>query len=187
MKLFFFVALLLAGCSDKGGPGGAGGGGFRLGGNNAIFPLAVGRSWQYEISGSTYPNCPNGKKTTEIKTQAAQIGKNAFLFPGYCNIDSWLTVDGDTVDSLYQGVWYRMTEGPIEAGHTWMGFRAEAHWEKIGSYTTPAGTFNDCWKAVRHVAYTDYAIYCRGVGPVENFIRDLAGGGFKVVLTGKNF
>ena len=209
LSLFLFLAALAA-CGDDGagtdGEGGsdsdddggntttsAGAGGSTGSGmpDTRLFPAEVGRRWTYDVQ-STYPSCPGGSASSEILEMTTVDGKSAYNTTSICGIVTAITVMGDVVESKYGSYpWFRMLDEPVEDGHTWTTTNGAAtfdmHYESIGSVTTPAGTFDDCWLVVQDVSYQQDWTYCRGVGPVASTLVDLGGGTIIYELTDKNF
>jgi hypothetical protein len=206
--------LALVGCGDDGDVFGEGGGGGDTtaastsnaastsqsgsanssssgsGTDDRIDPIALGRSWTYEVEEiGTFAYCPSGSHTGETIAEVEKNGKQAFEVTSLCqNLPSSLyAVEGDVVFVDYQDTWVLALDAPVEEGHTWSNGASTFTWHDEGSVTVPAGTFDDCWRATQNVAYEAYTIFCRGVGPVHWRSVDLTGNGFDAVLTAKNF
>ena len=119
-------------------------------------------------------------------------GKSAYSTTGICGTLTAITVMGDVVESKYEDYpWFRMLDEPVQDGYTWTTTNGAAtfdmYYESVGSVTTPAGTFDDCWRVVQDVGYQQDWTYCRGVGPVASTLVDLGGGTIIYELTDKNF
>ncbi|NUO49790.1 MAG: hypothetical protein HOV80_13120 [Polyangiaceae bacterium] len=173
---------------DATGSGGSTGSGMV---DDRLFPAEVGRIWTYDVQ-STYPSCPSGQRTSEILETVTVDGKSAYRTTGICGFETAITVTGDVVESKYESYpWFRMLDEPVQDGHSWTTTNGAAnfdmHYESAGSVTTPAGTFDDCWRVVQDVSYQQDWTYCRGVGPVSSTLVDLSGGTIIYELTAKNF
>jgi hypothetical protein len=158
--------------------------------DNRIDPIALGRSWTYDVQVfGTTPVCDGGQHTGAVLGESMVLGKQAFQIQSFCPAagTSYYAVDGDVVDVDYQGQWVLALDAPVQEGHTWSNGVATFTWHSAGSVTVPAGTFGDCWNATESVSYTAYTLFCRGVGPVRWYSKDLAGSGFDAQLTAKSF
>ena len=159
--------------------------------DDRLYPIEVGRVWTYDVQ-STYPSCPSGSRTTEVVGTTMVDGKMAYETTGICGYSTAITVEGDVVESKYEDYpWFRMLDEPVEDGHSWTTTNGSATfgmvYEDAGSVTTPAGTFDDCWRVVQDVSYQQDWVYCRGVGLVTSTLVDLAGGQIIYELTAKSF
>jgi hypothetical protein len=155
-----------------------------------IDPLEVGRSWTYEITElGTYPLCPGGVHTGAALMAATVDGKQAIEVQSACaNVGSaYYAVDGDLVQVAVDGAWLTALAAPVQEGQTWSEGSESFTWHSAGTVTVPAGTFSECWSATQNVAYSAYAIFCRGVGPVRWYTKDAQGDGYDAQLSAKNF
>ena len=165
-------------------------GGDGAGPDDRLVPLAVGRTWTYEVKDvGTGSVCGPGTHPSTVLGHAVVDGRDAFQVTSFCTQvgSTNETVNGDQVDADYQGTWLHVTDVPVQAGHSWTYFNTSYTWEAVATITVPAGTFTGCWRAHQNVTYTAYQIYCRGVGVVESYSQDLAGNGWDAKLTAKNF
>jgi hypothetical protein len=170
------------GSSAEGGDGGV---------DDRIDPIVVGRSWTYDVTTfGTYPLCPAGEHTGTATSESTHDGKDhAILVTSLCAnaASEYYTVDGDVVNVDYQGAWILALDAPVAEGHVWSNGASTFTWHSAGNVTVAAGTFHDCWTATQNVAYDAYTIFCRGVGPVRWYTKDLGGNGFDAQLKSKNF
>jgi hypothetical protein len=157
--------------------------------DDRIDPIASGRSWTYnvEIYGS-YPGCTSGTATGRVLRNGLYQGKQAFEVQSFCPGfgASWYAVEGDVVD-LYYKAWIRVVDAPVTDGHSWSNGATTVAWRKEAKVTTPAGTFDNCFRAEQSVGYPSYTVFCRGVGPVVWYTKDLAGNGYRAELVSKSF
>jgi len=174
---------------DGGGPGIDGGGGGDDGGgaDERLYPLAVGRSWTYEVGAvGAGAVCAPGTYSEEVLGTTSVGGREAFEVAGWCSAvgTNYLASDGDKVEVYYNGGWIVVLDTPVEEGHTWTSTGPVVYtWKQEGAVTVPAGTFDDCWRREQQVSYTAYTIYCRGVGAVIDYSQDLAGNGWDARLS----
>jgi hypothetical protein len=204
-SLPLLCALVLAGCTSTAAPSAVdGGGGSPDGaapadlvgaadsapsGASAIWPLAAGYTWTYDVTTSGYPACTNGSSTAAVLAAGPMDGRQAFQVSSFCAGfgDSWVSTRGDEVDTDYMSTWIIALGAPVAEGQTWSNGTSTFTWRSAGAVTVPAGTFQDCWKATQNVSYTFEQTYCRGAGLVESVLQDLAGGGWTATLTAKSF
>ena len=152
-----------------------------------IDPIAAGHAWTYDVEiFGTYPGCAPGAQTGKVLRSGTYQGRAAFEVQSFCPGfgTSWYAVEGDVVD-LYYKAWLRVVDAPVVAGHTWSNGTATVTWKDEGTVTTKAGTFTRCYRAEQSVA--SYTIFCRGVGPVRWYIKDLSGNGYDAQLVSKSF
>lgn len=153
--------------------------------DNRIDPIALGRSWTYDVSIiGTYPICKPGSHTGAVLGQKTTGGKSSFQVQSFCpgaGTSSYY-VDGDHVEVYYRGAWILSLEAPVAETTMWTDGLLQYTWEKVGSITVPAGTFNDCW-AAKHVGGVSYTRFCRGIGPVQWHYVDGSGNGYDATLT----
>jgi hypothetical protein len=176
--------------AGTGGGGGTGTGGSGGGADDRIDPILLGHAWTYDVQElGSFPLCPAGTHTGEVLGESTVDGKDAFEVSSLCANagSSYYAVDGDVVQVDYQGTWLLALDAPVEEGHTWSNGSSTFTWHSKSSVTVPAGTFSDCWSATQNVAYEAYTIFCRGVGPVRWYSKDLDGNGFDAQLTAKSF
>lgn len=119
-------------------------------------------------------------------------GRSAYQVTSLCGDTVAISVEGNVVESKYQDYpWLRLLDEPVMDGHTWMTTNGAATfgmtYASVGSVTTPAGTFDDCWQVTQEVSYTQTWTYCSGVGQVASEMIDLAGGVIRYELTSKSF
>jgi len=153
--------------------------------DNRIDPIALGRSWTYDVSIiGTYPICKAGSHTGAVLGQKTTAGKPSFQVQSFCpgaGTSSYF-VDGDHVEIYYGGAWILSLEAPVAETTMWTDGLLQYTWEKIGKITVPAGTFDDCWSA-KHVGGVSYTRFCRGIGPVQWHYVDGTGNGYDATLT----
>jgi hypothetical protein len=163
------------------------------GGDPAVlFPLAVGQRWSYSftnVGGGSL--CAPGLHDQIVVSDDPEGGRSAFQLTNPCTgvigTNAFSAPGGDQVDLYYAGGWETLVDPMLVEGHSWPYFTSSYHWEREASVSVPAGTFTDCWTAVQDVSYTAFITYCRGVGAVRNFSRDLNGDGWDAKLHSKNF
>ncbi len=165
-------------------------GALEAGVDERIDPLEVGRSWTYAITEiGTYPVCPGGTHSGTALASAMVAGKQAIQVQSACANagTAYYVVDGDLVQVDVAGAWLTALASPVQEGQTWSEGSDSFTWHSAGTVTVPAGTFGDCWSATQNVAYSAYAIFCRGVGPVRWYTKDAQGNGYDAQLRAKNF
>lgn len=186
---------------DSGGPtGDAGGdapiltdggdGGDAAAKDDRIDPIEVGRSWTYNVTViGIYPLCSNGIHTATTLASKPLDGKTALEVQSLCeNAGTFnYAVEGDRVFVHLGGSWKLSLDSPVAKGHTWTDGTLSYRWDQIGTITTAAGTFKDCWQATTVASYTSYIQLCRGVGPVKWHYETGFGNGYEATLTAKNF
>lgn len=157
--------------------------------DNPIDPIATGHAWTYdvEIFGS-FAGCAAGTQTGKVLRSGTYQGRAAFEVQSFCPGfgTSWYAIAGDVVD-LYYKAWIRVVDAPVVAGHSWSNGTATVTWRDEGTVTTRAGTFEHCYRADQAVGFPSYTIFCRGVGPVRWYVKDLSGNGYDAQLIGKSF
>jgi hypothetical protein len=155
--------------------------------DDRIDPIALGRAWTYDVEiFGTYAGCAAGTQIGKVLRAGNYQGKSAFEVQSFCPGfgASWYAVAGDVVD-LYYKTWLRVVDAPVRAGHSWSNGGATITWREEGSVTTPAGTFDNCFRAEQSAS--SFTIFCRGVGPVRWYVKDAGGNGYDAKLTAKNF
>ncbi len=202
-NVFLALALLVAaGCGKntvKPGTAGVGGGkdgpGVGAKGGDTLMPLAVGNEWTYELSGEGAINwCPiPGDKLRSSKVIGVETKGGERLFTtegilcGTTPVKSQMSSQGNKVWSHAMGQKYQILDTPVDGG-TFNIATNRYQWKKLGSVSTPAGSFSDCWRSTLLTgAQTTYTDYCRGVGMVTYYIRDLQGNSVTAKLVKKNF
>lgn len=152
-----------------------------------LYPLDVGRRWTWNIAsvGAGYAICPPGTRDAEVLEKTTTAGKNAYLIRGYCTgvPASYVAEESAGIVGLYQGAWATFLKLPPAEGEAWSYFNASYHWEKAGTVTVAAGTFDDCWTTVQNVTYLNETTYCPGIGAVRVRFADLAGNGWNGEVT----
>ncbi|MEZ4751270.1 MAG: hypothetical protein R3B54_11810 [Bdellovibrionota bacterium] len=188
---------LLAGCgSDKkgttagaGGPGGSGSGtenGGNGGGANfgdTYFPLAKNLEWTYDTKVEGTSVCKAGKQVTKVNAMAKdQTGNDYYVVIGDTCLPygAFRAEEGSTL--IQVGQWETYLSAKFEVGETWSSLLGSYEYvEKLESFETPAGTFNDC--VVREEGTTKTRdTYCKGVGLVHT-----QGTNFESTLIKKSF
>jgi len=167
----------------------AAGGGDAAGTDDRLDPIALDRSWTYQVI-STYASCPGGERDQRVTGTGEVDGRATFVVAGFCGLSGQVSVAGDRVDQYYDWGptgWYRMLDEPVVDGGTWTTTNGSATftqtYAELGDYAGRAG----CWKVIQNVSYTSYWIYCRGVGLVKYEMVDLAGGTIRADLLHTNF
>jgi len=157
--------------------------------DDRIDPIEVGRSWTYDVTIFGTSPCQGGMQTGTTLSKSTVAGKDGYKVQSFCAAYGAATyaVSGDEVELYYSNQWVLALDAPVAEGHTWSNGVGTYTWHSAGSVTVPAGTFHDCWSATENVAYTAYTIFCRGVGPVRWYTKDLAGKGLDAQLRAKNF
>ena len=193
VKRILLISLLAAcggaGSDDVGVDGsmmgsGSGSGSGSSGTDDRLYPLEVGRSWQYDVT-STYSSCPAGTREQRVVSKGTTDGRDTYEVQGFCGLTGHTNVAGNVVEEYYDWGptgWMRSLDEPVSAGHTWTTTNGSATFSMTYS---DAG--NGCWKVTQNVSYTTYWIYCRGVGLTKYEMIDLAGGTIKAELKSKSF
>ena len=154
--------------------------------DDRIDPIEVGRTWTYDVQElGTYPLCPSGTHSGSALGTSMVGGKEAIEVQSACAKvgSAYYAVTGDLVQLYAQGTWVIALDTPVQEGHSWSDGATTFTWHSVGSVTVPAGTFDACWSATQNVAYSAYAIFCRGVGPVRWYTKDASGNGYDAQLT----
>jgi hypothetical protein len=155
----------------------------------AIDPLVVGHKWTFDVTEvANYPACPTGTNDVTVLDVAPRDGKNAYSVQSFCPglPPVYYAQDGDVVLWDDSGTWVLVLDAPVQEGHTWTNGVITYVWHDLGSFTVPAGTFTQCFKA-QDTAGPSYSVLCRGIGPVKIVYRDPSNNGYDAVLTAKNF
>lgn len=150
-----------------------------------INPIALGRTWTYDVSViGVYPICKDGTYTGRVLGQRVVAAKSSFQVQSFCPGagTSSYAVDGDRVELYYDNQWILLHDSPVTAGHTWTDGAFTYAWQSAGQVSVPGGTFDDCW-TVRPTIGTSYTTLCRGVGPVHFHYVDAKGNGYDAQLT----
>jgi hypothetical protein len=193
-KLAPVLALLVAcggsaGLPGVDGSGGGGGGDSGSASDDRLDPLAVGRSWTYDVT-STYASCPAGSIDTTVLSAGTTDGRATFEVSSFCGETANTSIDGDRVDDYYDWGptgWMRALDEPVEADHTWTTTNGSATFTMTYSDAGTVAGHPNCWQVTQNVSYTTYWIYCRGVGLVTYDLVDLAGGTIHAELSSTSF
>lgn len=153
--------------------------------DNRIDPIALGRSWTYDVSIiGIYPLCKSGSQTGAVLSDKPVGGMSAFQVQSFCpgvGVNSY-HVEEDRVEVYYGSQWVLSLDAPVAEGHEWTDGLFTYVWARVGTATVPAGTFTDCWDA-KHKGGVNYTRFCRGVGPIKWHYVDGTGNGYDAVLT----
>ncbi len=169
----------------------AGTGGNATGGGGAptgpLFPLVVGKVWTFKVKKIGAGGfCGAGTFDSTIPSKAMLDGKEGFTLTAWCDAvnspDILAVGTGDEIFLHFNKAWEVVLSGKLMDGATWTFQTLDYKWKKEGSVTVAAGTFADCWSAVRVDNATIYDTYCRGVGPVKHH-NETAGNGFEAELS----
>lgn len=167
-----------------------GGGG---GGTKALYPIALGYTWTYDVQAvGGGAVCATGMHDARVVSGPRTVaGKQAYEITSFCAAAGTTQIapdpKSDEVSVYYNGGWLTFIDPDLTEGHSWPYFNSSYTWHKEASVTVPAGTFTDCWTAKQNVSYTAYLTFCRGVGQVHSYSKDLAGNGWDAKLTKKSF
>lgn len=142
-----------------------------------LFPLAVGYSWTYSITGT----CAGTFQRMVISAMPVD-GRPAFQVTGCSITVDYSVPGGDEVDVDVLGNWLVLVDPLLAEGHTWTYSSTSYTWHRETSVTVPAGTFTDCWTSIPSAQSFPTNTYCRGVGLVHS-----ASSSSDQVLTAKNF
>jgi hypothetical protein len=157
---------------------------------DAIDPVALHRSWTYDVSvfGAS-PLCSPGRHDGSVVKEEVVDGKHAYEVKSFCPglPTLYYAFDGDRVELDYKGQWVLVLDTPVQEGTTWSNGAGSFTWHDAGTVTVPAGTFSACWKASENAGYTAYTVFCRGIGAVHWYRKDDQGNGFDAQLVTKNF
>ncbi len=180
------------GLRGKNAPGLEGG---NANGGGSLLPLAVGNEWTYELTGEGAINwCPipadklRSNKVIAVETKGAeQLFTTEGVLCGTTPNKVQISSNGDKVWSHAMGTKYQILDTPVDGGK--YNIATNVHqWKRLGNVTTPAGTFSDCWRTtLLNSAQTTYSEYCRGVGMVTYYIKDVQGNSVTAKLSKKNF
>ena len=192
------VALGLGACGGGGGgtiDGGGGGdgatadGGGDGGGGGALFPIAAGAAWTFQVTAvGNGAVCAPGSHEQRVVSADPVGGRDAFQMTSFCpaaGTGDYSLPGGDEVDDYYAGTWGVVVDPMLVEGHAWSYFNTSYHWHREGTVTVPLGSYDDCWTAVQDVSYTAYQTYCRGVGLVRSYSADLNRAAWDAPLDGQ--
>jgi len=163
------------------------------GGTKALYPVAVGYTWTYDVQAvGGGAVCATGTHDAKVVSGPTTVaGKQAYDVTSFCAAAATSQIAprprSDEVSLYYNGGWLTFIDPDLTEGHSWTYFNSSYTWHREASITVPAGTFTDCWTAQQNVAYTAYLTYCRGVGQVRSYSKDLAGNGWDAKLTKTSF
>jgi hypothetical protein len=148
-----------------------------------LFPAVVGHSWTFQIS-SDFPEC-DGVRSGAVLGQQNVDGRNAFVISSYCDgvSPSAVSVSDKSADVDFLGVYIPQLAAPVTEGASFASIEGTTTWHKEGAVTVPAGTFQDCWRAVSGATFV---VYCPGVGTVI-IHEDTGDGVIDARLMSKNF
>jgi hypothetical protein len=149
-----------------------------------LSPLAVGKTWTYEVTNVGFSTiCAPGDRTEEVLAIETVDGQDAFKIRGYCGYVGHMRTDGLKQWGWFgaENRWYLYLDEP-EPRRTWEEFRAFARWEELGQYAGKFHTFENCFRKLRLLAYTDVSIFCADVGMVYHRNIDLSGTGWEAHL-----
>lgn len=158
-------------------------------GDDRIDPLAVGRTWTYQVTEvGSYPSCPSGMHDGAVVGEGARNGKHAFEVRSLCaNVGNlYYAVAGDVVEWDDLGTWLLVLDAPVQDGHAWSNGLTTYKWHAAGTVTVPAGAFDRCFDA-KDESGESFTTFCRGVGPIRWHYRDAMGNGYDATLTSKSF
>lgn len=186
LTFFLFVSIFLAACNL---PSAA----LQMGSsnNNALLPLAVGRTWTYQVTGlGSFPTCTTGTHSQTVTGQKIMGKVQGLQMAWVCENTqpNLYNVNGDVVRTYAHGsVWLSVLDQPVNEGHTWTSGARNFVWHQAGSVSVPAGNFGDCWMRQNTVVNVSYATFCRGVGMVLTHQEDANGNGWDGQLISKSF
>jgi hypothetical protein len=150
----------------------------------SLFPAVVGHSWTLDVT-SDFPQCA-GEKTGSVLGQQKVDGRDALWISSYCDGQppAAVSVSDRSADVDVQGKYIPQLAEPVVEGATFASIMGQTTWHKERSpVTVPAGTFDNCWRAV---AGSNFVVYCPGVGTVH--IHEVHNGGvIDAILKAKNF
>ena len=157
-----------------------------------IDPLALGRSWIYEVeTREGGAPCTAGVQVSEVLGPGNTYDGSASLrYKPLCTVTvADAIIEGDRfigyVVDASPAVPLLVLDSPVEEGHAWAyspGGQPTLVWHDAGTVTVPAGTFTDCWNRDNVNASPGHFTYCRGVGLAA--VDDPT---YKATLTSKNF
>jgi hypothetical protein len=176
---------------EAGAPGEAGSGGDAGSAGGVpelepIDPIAVGRTWTYDVTTlGVYPTCPGGSHTAKATGSSTIAGKTAVTVTSLCAFAGSYdyATDGDRVYSYVAGKWRLSLDAPVEEGHTWSDDFADYVWNAADDQTVGGVVYPNCWTARRDAKYDSFTVFCRGVGPVRWHYEDGFGNGYDATLT----
>ncbi len=155
--------------------------------SSPLFPLRAGASFTFSVKNvGRGSSCATGTHIAKVSSKGKVRGRDAFDYGSFCSAAGSSTIaagDGDAVLLDYGGNWLEMVHTPLEEGERWSYFNTSYTWKREASVSVAAGSFDDCWTAVQGVSYTAYQTYCRGVGLVRSYSKDLAGNGWDAELS----
>lgn len=160
-----------------------------------LFPLAVGYSWTFDVqsSGTTANPCGSGMRTQSVTGEPTIGGRDAFAVTSYCAATTAAQYYSQPTGELdlywdSDSAWHLDLDLTLQAGRSWSDGGGTNVWSSEGAVVVPAGTFADCWRATKQVAYEAYTIYCPGAGAVHVHLKDPShGAAWDDVLVAKSF
>jgi hypothetical protein len=149
----------------------------------SLFPAVVGHTWTFAIS-SDFPEC-NGERSGSVLSAQKVGGRDAVWISSYCDGQSpaAVAVGTSSADVYVNGTYISQLAEPVADGKTFQGLSGATTWHKEPLVTVPAGTFQNCWRAV---SGSTYVIYCPGAGTVH-IHEDYGNGVIDAQLKTKNF
>jgi hypothetical protein len=163
-----------SGGQGGGGSGGAGGSGGSAGTPGAlqaadVLPLANGNSWTYDVTITAAGSfCQSGTRSVTATGPQSYQSKQAFAVGDVCDADVYTAAEGGDVYEWNGGFWAKSLSSPVQEGYTWVTDGVgDYSWKMVGSVTTPAGTFSNCWMRDASDDLTADKTYCKGVGLVQ--------------------
>jgi hypothetical protein len=149
----------------------------------SLFPAVVGHSWTFQIS-SDFPEC-SGTKTGSVLQAQKVDGRDAVWISSYCDGQppAAVSVSTKSADVDLQGNYVPQLAEPVAEGAKFQSIEGTTTWHKEGTVSVPAGTFQNCWRAI---SGGSFVIYCPGAGTVH-IHEDHGNGVIDAVLKSKNF
>jgi hypothetical protein len=135
-----------------------------------LWPLAVGNVWHNQLLCSC--DCDTMDWALAITAQVQMGGRDAFELHEGCGLTdfvSYYSTVGAIVEEYDMGTdtWVPVFEEPIVDGQIWSD--GESQWVAVPEVTVLAGTFTDCFTAMRPENSGPSTTYCPGIGPVATF------------------
>lgn len=157
-----------------------------------LYPLEVGRRWDYVITRGARAGCDDGTVSTTVTgTGVDEDGSTYYRLEQSCGgyPSSEVKRGGDQlwIRSGGSADWYLFMQLPASEGAQWAAGGASGAvygWSREGTVSVPAGTFEGCWRRSQ-IGYENWEVYCPGVGPVTQDFHQWQDEGYD--LAGRSF
>lgn len=133
----------------------------------SLLPLRVGNRWAYEVLVSE--GCVHEPVMWVLRSEPVG-GHEAFIVLSPCSgMELAARYVGDEVYGWSGEEWLPGLPSPVDNSTSWTISPLVYSWERVGPFTVPAGTFDECWNRVARRGEDRIRIttYCAGIGMVR--------------------